>query len=62
MKISDIKECIARMRNIYSFNDEDTDLRLDRNARCKTDCMVIINTRDKENDVYITLETTRREV
>ena len=52
MKISEIKECVERMKNIYSFNDEDTDLRLDRNARCNTDCMVIINTWDKENDVY----------
>ena len=58
MKISEIKECVERMKNIYSFNDEDTDLRLDRNANCNTDCMVIINTWDRENDVHITLETT----
>ena len=61
MKISDIHECLERMSNIYQFEENETDLRLERSARCNEDYTVTINTWDKENDVFITLETSRRE-
>ena len=63
MKISDIHECLERMAEIYQFEENETDLKLARDPRCCPECTenrVIINTWDREHDVYITLETSTR--
>lgn len=56
MKISEMNECIATMRNCYNFKDDETEIRL-VNAVNYEDKYVYISTKD-ENGTQI--EMTRR--
>ena len=59
MKVSELHECLERMKKIYPFKDEDTSINLERNP-VKCELAVSINTYDEDNDVEINMMATAR--
>lgn len=59
MTIAQLNECVSRMREIYSFKDEKTDIDLTADIRYleHNKRQVIIRTFDDDYDTAITLET-----
>jgi hypothetical protein len=59
MTIEQLNECISRMREIYDFKDEQTDidLKIDPRYSDHSKQQVMIRTFDNDYDIAITLET-----
>ena len=47
MKISEMNECIEKMRECYNFNDDETEIRLGDFIKQCSDNFVMVHTRDK---------------
>ena len=59
MNVSELQECLERMRTIYPFQDDKTKIRLEKNPS-KCDVSVCISTYDEESDVTIDMDATPR--
>jgi len=59
MKVSELHECLERMKKVYPFKDEATSIDLEHNP-VKSDLTVSINTYDEDNDVEINMTATAR--
>ena len=58
MKISEIKECIDRMKTLYIFEDEDTELQITKDIRSCKENTVEIYTHDDSLNIDVHLSTT----
>ena len=47
MKISEMNECIEKMRECYNFNDDETEIHIGDFKKCGFESIVNIYTRDK---------------
>lgn len=56
MTIAQLNECVSRMREIYPFKDEETEIDLTVDVRCSGKTQVFIRTYDKKYETNIALE------
>jgi hypothetical protein len=61
MKISEINECLKRIREIYPYKDDATNMRISRNPQSNIDKLVEIETYDEEKGVMVNLSAEPRE-
>ena len=59
MTIAELHGVLDRMRKIYAFDDEKTNIRLERNP-IKAELSVYIDTYDEDEDISVELNGTSR--
>ena len=62
MRIAEVNECLKRMKEIYPYKDDDTNIRITRSPQACVDRIVVIETYDEEKGVSVNLSTEPRGV
>lgn len=55
MKIAEMNKCIEKMREIYKFDDKNTEIEFYRTRGCSENNLVEVKTVDKNSGVQITM-------
>ena len=62
MRISEVNECLKRMKEIYPYKDSDTYIRITHSPQTCADRIVEIETYDEEKGVNVNLSAEPRGV
>lgn len=62
MTIAQVKEGLGRIKKIYPYKEDKTEIRLDRNSISNIQNQITIETSDEETGVFIHLEATAKHI